>query len=66
MLVQAGSAGQLGAPLSEADRRLLQLKPLRPFAKGEMCAVDASLLDGSSSGTYTGVLDHAQPELEII
>ena len=53
-LVQAGSAGQLGAPLLEADRKLLQLKPLRPFAKGEMCAVDAAQLDGAATGACHG------------
>ena len=43
-LSQAGAAGQLGTPVSCADRALLQLKPLRPFARGEVCAVEASEL----------------------
>ena len=36
--------------MSAADRALLQLKPLRPFAKGEVCAVEAAELAAPGSG----------------
>ena len=36
-------AGQLGSPLLATDMELLQVKPLRPFAAGEMCAFKEAL-----------------------
>lgn len=36
-------AGQLGSSLLATDMELLQVKPLRPFAAGEMCAFKEAL-----------------------
>lgn len=35
----AESVGRLGAPLSDADSAAVELKPMRPFSEGELCAV---------------------------
>ena len=36
-------AGQLGSPLLTTDMELMQVKPLRPFAAGEICAFKEAL-----------------------
>ena len=36
-------AGQLGSPVLPADLEMLQIKPLRPFAAGEICAFKEAL-----------------------
>ena len=42
-LIDLEMAGQLGSPLLATDMELLQVKPLRPFAAGEMCAFKEAL-----------------------
>ena len=37
-LARLGAAGELGTTLLPSDQALVQLKPLRPFAAGELCA----------------------------
>lgn len=37
------STGQLGSPVLPTDMNMLQVKPLRPFAAGEMCAFKEAL-----------------------
>ena len=36
-------AGQLGSPVLPADLEMLQIRPLRPFAAGEICAFKEAL-----------------------
>lgn len=43
-LAAAASAGDLGSPLLPSDATLVQLKPLRPYAAGEICAYKGLLL----------------------
>ena len=40
-LAEAERGGKLGEPLLERDTALVQLKPLRPFTAGELCAMKA-------------------------
>ena len=42
-LMDLESTGQLGSPLLPTDMNMLQMKPLRPFAAGEMCAFREAL-----------------------
>ncbi|BDA44284.1 probable Sacsin [Coccomyxa sp. Obi] len=42
-LARLGTAGELGSALLPSDLALVQLKPLRPFAAGEMCAYMAGM-----------------------
>lgn len=42
-LSKLGSAGELGTPLLPNDLALVQLKPLRPFTAGELCAYLAGM-----------------------
>ena len=42
-LMDLERAGQLGSPLLATDMDLLQVKPLRPFAAGEICAFKEAL-----------------------
>lgn len=37
-LAKLKSAGELGSPVLPCDLALIQLKPLRPYAAGELCA----------------------------
>ena len=37
-LAALGRAGEVGSPLLPGDLPLLQLRPQRPFAAGELCA----------------------------
>jgi sacsin len=45
-LAQLSCAGELGSPVLPSDLALIQLKPLRPFAAGELCAFPASVAPG--------------------
>ena len=42
-LLDLESAGQLGSPVLPSDMEMLQVKPLRPFAAGEICAFKEAL-----------------------
>ena len=42
-LLELERAGQLGSPVLPSDMEMLQVKPLRPFAAGEICAFKEAL-----------------------
>ncbi|KAK9798935.1 hypothetical protein WJX73_003884 [Symbiochloris irregularis] len=52
---QAGSAGQLGTPVLPHDLDLVQLRPLRPYALGELCAFSADLVPEAPAPDSRGV-----------
>lgn len=49
-LSRLGTAGELGSALLPSDLALVQLKPLRPFAAGEMCAYMAGMSPAVAAG----------------
>ena len=48
-LVAVGKAGELGSPLLAGDLPLLQLRPQRPFAAGELCAYRGKISAGTAA-----------------
>ena len=62
-LMDLERAGQLGSPLLTTDMELLQIRPLRPFAAGEICAFKEALTPAQAAaaaahrraGTIDGV-----------
>ena len=68
-LARLGTAGELGGGLLPSDLALVQLKPLRPFAAGEMCAHMAGMSPAVAAaraaqqrarkGAHFRCLDHA-------
>ena len=42
-LLDLERAGQLGSPVLPSDMEMLQVKPLRPFVAGEICAFKEAL-----------------------
>ena len=58
-------AGQLGSPLLATDMELLQMKPLRPFAAGEVCAFKEALTPAQAAAAAAhrraGTIDGRRP-----
>lgn len=53
---QAGAAGQLGTPVLAHDLELVQLRPLRPYSLGELCAFSPEPVPHEHAGDIPGVL----------
>lgn len=58
-LERAGQAGQVGAPLLESDRRLLQLRPLKRYCAGDLVAVRRS--DLAAAAAEAGITGAGAP-----
>ena len=55
-LERAGAAGTLGSPLLPHDMALVQLRPLRPFALGELCAFPMEAANPELQHSPSGML----------